>query len=98
MFILGNLLAAIAQLLDALFTIATWLVIIRVLISWVNPDPFNPIVQFLVRATDPILEPLRRIIPPIGFIDITPLVALLLMKAIQVFLVRTLMDFSLRLR
>ena len=98
MFVVGNLLAAIAQLLDAGFTIATWLVIIRVLLSWVNPDPFNPIVQFLMRTTDPILEPLRRVIPPIGFIDITPVVALLLMKALQVFLVKTLMDLSLRLR
>ena len=98
MFVLGNLISAVAQIVNAVLTIFNWLIIIRVLISWVNPDPFNPLVQFLTKATDPVLEPLRRVIPSIGFIDISPLVALLILQALQHFLVRSLFDLSLRLR
>ena len=98
MFVMGNLISALAQLINTVLTIYTWVLIIRVLITWVSPDPFNPVVQFLARATDPVLEPLRRIIPPIGFLDITPIIALLLLQAVQHFLVRTLVDLSLRLR
>ena len=98
MFVMGNLISALAQLINTGLTIYTWVLIIRVLITWVSPDPFNPVVQFLNRATDPVLEPIRRIIPPIGFLDITPIVALLLLQAVQHFLVRTLVDLSLRLR
>ena len=51
---------AVAQVLDTLFWVYTWVVIVRALISWVNPDPWNPIVQTLNRLTDPLLEPIRR--------------------------------------
>ena len=98
MFILGNLVGALAQLLGALFTIYTWVLIIRVLASWLSPDPFNPLMQFLTRATDPVLNPLRRVIPPIGPLDISPIVAVLILQALQHFLVRTLFDVSMRLR
>ena len=98
MFVLGNLVAALAQVLDFLFSALFLLVICRVLISWVSPDPFNPIVQFLIQVTDPVLEPFRRIIPTIGPLDISPMVALILLKALQNFLVRTLFDLSSRLR
>ncbi len=97
MFVLGNFLAALAQLVEVLFQIYWLLIIARVLISWVNPDPFNPIVQGLSRATDPVLEPLRRVIPPIGPIDISPLAALLILQALRYFLVQTLRDLSVRL-
>lgn len=98
MFVLGNLVATFAQLLNSALSIYTWILIARVLISWVSPDPSNPIVQFLIKATDPVMEPFRRIIPPIGFIDISPVVALLAIQALQHFLVRTLLDLSVRLR
>ncbi len=98
MFILSNLVAAIAQLVDAVLTIYTWILVIRVLISWVNPDPFNPFVQFLMKVTDPVLQPLRRVIPPIGPLDISPIVVFLLLRTVQTFLVRTLLDLSMRLR
>lgn len=97
MFVLGNLLSALAQLLQMLFQIYTLILIARVLITWVNPDPFNPVVQFLARVTDPVLEPLRRVIPSIGPFDLSPLVALLLLQALQHFLIRTLWDLSVRL-
>ncbi len=90
--------ATLAELVRILFEVMWWLIVIRALISWGNPDPFNPVVQFLHRVTDPVLEPARRIIPSIGSLDISPIVVLLLLRLIQSFLVRTLVDLSARLR
>lgn len=98
MFVMGNFVAALADLLNSLLTIYSWAIIIRVLLSWVSPDPFNPIVQFLVRVTDPYLELFRRIIPPIGMMDISPIIALVVLQVAQRFLVKTLLDWSLTLR
>ncbi len=97
MFVLANFLSALAELLRMVFEIYTLILIVRVLITWVNPDPFNPVVQFLSRVTDPVLDPLRRRIPPMGPIDISPIVALLLLRVLQLFLVQTLRDLSVRL-
>ena len=100
MFALSNLLIAIANVLDILLIILYWLILIRVLISWVNPDPSNPIVQFLNNSTDPILFPIRKLLP-LGFrfgIDISPIIAFLIIIFLKSFLVRTLLDLSLRLR
>ena len=98
MFVAGNFIEALAQVVNTLFTVYIWIIIIRVLISWVSPDPFNPLVQFLIQATDPVLEPARRIIPTIGPLDISPMIVLLLLQVIQHFLVKTLLDVSVRLR
>jgi len=100
MFALSNLLIAVANVLDILLTILYWLILIRALISWVNPDPYNPIVQFLNNVTEPILDPIRKLLP-LGFrfgIDISPIIAFLLIIFLKSFLVRTLLDLSLRLR
>ena len=61
MFVLANFISAFARIVDFLLTAFYWLILIRALISWVNPDPSNPIVQFLERSTDPVLAPIRRI-------------------------------------
>ncbi len=98
MFVMGNFVAAVADLLNSLLTIYSWAILIRVLLSWVSPDPFNPIVQFLVRVTDPYLELFRRIIPPIGMMDISPIIALVVLNVAQRFLVKTLLDWSMTLR
>lgn len=74
---------SIGTLLDFLLGIYGWMILIRVLLSWINPDPYNPIVQFLVRATEPVLEPFRRIIPPIGGMDLSPIVALMAVHFVQ---------------
>ena len=95
---MGNFVAAVADLLNSLLTIYSWAILIRVLLSWVSPDPFNPIVQFLVRVTDPYLELFRRIIPPIGMMDISPIIALVVLNVAQRFLVKTLLDWSMTLR
>ena len=74
MFILGNLIISIAQILNVLLDIYFWIIIIAALISWVNPDQYNPIVRFLYRATEPVFRPIRRIIGNrLGPIDISPL-------------------------
>jgi len=68
--------------------IVAWLIIIRAIISWVSPDPSNPLVQLLIAFTDPFINPLRRVIPPLGMIDITPIIALLLIEFVRIFLIR----------
>jgi len=77
-----------------------WLVLIRAVMSWVSPDPFNPIVQFLEKYTEPILEPIRRILPlslKLG-IDISPIIAFLVIMFLKSFLVTTLLDLAARLK
>ena len=95
MFVFGNFLSAAAYLVSILLTVLYWLILIRALISWVNPDPFNPVVQFLQRTTEPILEPIRRLLPPMG-IDISPILAFFAIVFLQQFLVRTLYDLAAR--
>ncbi len=74
----------IFQFLSILLTILSWAILIRVLLSWIpNLDRSNPLVQLLAQVTDPVLEPARRIIPPIGGIDISPIVVLLLLRLLQ---------------
>lgn len=100
MFILVNFLFAMARILDIGLTIFYWLIIIRAIISWVNPDPFNPIVQFLYKTTEPILEPIRRILPAslrLG-IDISPIIAFLAIMFLRAFLVKTIVDFGVWLK
>ncbi len=100
MFVWANFIFALAHILDVVFTIAYWLILIRALISWVNPDPLNPIVQFLYKTTEPILEPVRRRLP-LNFrfgIDISPIIVFLLIIFLQSFLIRTLFDFAARLK
>ena len=98
MFIAGNFVAAIATILDYILTIANWLIIIRALISWVNPDPYNVIVQFLYKTTEPLLAPFRRFLPAYAIgIDISPIFALLVIWFLKLFLVRTLYSIAMRL-
>ncbi len=66
------------------FTILTFAILARALLSWITVDPYNPAVRFLYQITEPIMAPLRRVIPPIGgAIDITPIVALILITIVQ---------------
>ncbi|MBU4342389.1 MAG: YggT family protein [Candidatus Omnitrophica bacterium] len=100
MFVLSNLFAAVASVLSVILTVLYWLILIRALISWVNPDPYNPVVQFLNKTTEPILYPIRKMLPvqlSIG-IDISPIIAFLIIIFARSFLVKTLLDISLRLR
>ncbi|MBN2452787.1 MAG: YggT family protein [Candidatus Omnitrophica bacterium] len=98
MFVFGNLLYAIATIISYILTIANWLIIIRALLSWVNPDPYNPIVQFLYRTTEPMLAPFRRIIPIYNTgLDLSPIFALLVIWFLQLFAVKTLFNIASRM-
>ena len=98
MFAIGNLLYAVATILDYILTIANWLIIIRALISWVNPDPYNPIVQFLYKFTEPLLAPFRRLVPLYSMgVDLSPIFALIFIWFLKLFLVRTLFGFAMRM-
>jgi YggT family protein len=99
MFALSNLIELAARLLEALINIWCFLVFLRAVISWVSPDQFNPLVQFLNRATDPVLDPIRRIVPPLGPVDISPWIAMTVLYFInKYFLVPTLMELAMRFR
>ncbi len=92
MFVFGNIIRGFAEVLDWVLVVSMWTIAIRALISWVNPDPYNPIVQILQKVTEPILRPLRKLAPPykIG-IDISPIIAFLLIIFLRIAVVDTLM-------
>lgn len=74
---------AIVNLLSLVLTVWTWAIVIQAVLSWVRPDPSNYFVRLLNKITDPILRPIDRIIPPLGGISITPIVAILLLQLVQ---------------
>jgi YggT family protein len=83
-----------ARLTSLVLTLLFWAILIRAVLSWVQPDPGNPIVQFLERVTGPILYPLQRIIPPLGGIDLSPLVAMLLIELLKGLLVNAILNLG----
>ncbi len=89
----GAFAGAVLDVLFAILSVIQWLVIIAAVISWVSPDPRNPIVQFLYRTTEPILRPFRRLLPPgrTGGIDFSPILLILLIIFVKVFLSRLLL-------
>jgi len=84
--------AALFDVINIVLTMILWIVIASALVSWVSPDPRNPIVQFLYRMTEPILRPFRKILPPrrTGGIDFSPLIVILLIYFIKILLARLL--------
>jgi len=100
MFIAANFLVAVARVLDIAVNVFIWLIVIRAIVSWVSVDPFNPIVQFINKSTDPLLFPIRRILPfsMKWGIDISPIIAVLALIFAQSFVVNTLVDIAARLR
>lgn len=98
MFVIGNFLRALAIVLDYALVFYMWVVIARAVLSWVSPDPFNPIVRFIHNVTEPVLHPVRRWLP-FGFagIDFSPIVVLLAIIFLRTFLVNSLMTLAARL-
>jgi len=92
MFVFGNILVGLAKVLEVVLNIYMWVIIIRALISWVNPDPYNPIVQILTRMTEPVLRPIRKLVPPykVG-VDFSPLIAILVIIFLQYAAIETLL-------
>lgn len=87
MFVGNYFVAALANLVNIALTVYMWILIARAVISWVNPDPFNPIVRFLYRVTEPVLRPVRRRLPATMGLDLSPMVVLLAIYFLQSFLV-----------
>lgn len=99
MFILGNLILAIANIFDIVLSIYMWVVIIAALISWVNPDPYNPIVRFLYSVTEPVFRPIRKIIGfSLGPIDISPLIVILAIIFTRRFLISSLIEIGYKIK
>ncbi|MCA1960347.1 MAG: YggT family protein [Desulfomonile sp.] len=91
MFAVGFFIDALAGVLSIVLQIYMWIVIIAALISWVGPDPYNPIVRFLRAMTEPVFGFVRRLVPlPQVGIDFSPLIVLLVIVFLQQFLVNTL--------
>lgn len=88
---MDNVVMGIARVLEIVLEIYMWVIIIRALISWVNPDPYNPIVQILTRVTEPVLGPIRKLVPPykVG-IDFSPLIAVLIIIFLQYAVIKNL--------
>lgn len=100
MFVASNFLFALANIVHLVLTAYYWLIIISTLISWVNPDPYNPIVRFLTIATEPVLYPIRKFFLSrfrMG-IDISPIIAFLIIRFLDYFVVSSLISLAYRLR
>ena len=99
MFILGNLLSATAQVLSIVLQLYMWVIIIRALLSWVNPDPYNPIVQLLHSITEPVLLRVRQLVPMSGIgIDFAPIIVLLAIVFLKEFVVHSLATLAIQLQ
>ena len=98
MFVVNNFMSAIAQLLDFLLTAYMWIIIGRAVTSWVNADPYNPVVRFLYEVTEPVLSRIRRWLPiNFGSIDFSPMILILVIMFLQSFLVQTLRQLAMRM-
>jgi YggT family protein len=89
----------LGKVLGLALDVYMWIIVIRALLSWVNPDPFNPIVRMLHKLTEPVLRPLRRIIPlcSVG-LDFSPFLVILGIIFIRSFLITSLIEFGFRLK
>ena len=99
MFVISNLLIAVGKVVDIALTIFMWIVIARAILSWVSPDPYNPIVRFIHNITEPVLYQIRKRIPlNFGGIDFSPVIVLLAVIFLQRFLVASLYELAQSLR
>ena len=73
----------IYRFIQVLFDVMTLAIFLRVILSWFNINPFNPLMSLLDQVTEPVLGPLRRIIPPMGGLDFTPIIALFLLQIVE---------------
>jgi len=98
MFVVSNFLIAIATILNYGLTIYMYVIIARAIISWVNPDPYNPIVRFLNSVTEPVLFRIRRKLPLFfGGMDFSPIIVILAIIFVQTFVVQSLFQMATRL-
>ncbi len=96
MFVLGNVLFAVARVLDTLLTLYFWVIIISALLTWVRPDPYHPIVRTLRNLTEPVLYRIRKWFPftYINGLDLSPIVVLIAIQLVQAVVVRSLFQYA----
>lgn len=95
MFVLQNFIVALAKVIDLILVVYMWLIIARAVFSWVNADPYNKIVIFIYRVTEPVLRPVRRVLPGQNMgIDFSPVVVLLSIFFLRYFLVQTIIQLA----
>ena len=95
MYIVGYFLMAIANVLNLVLWLYMWIIIARAVLSWVSPDPYNPIVRFINNVTEPVLYKIRSKVPlSFGGIDFSPIIAILIIYFLQSFVVKSLLRFS----
>jgi len=97
MFILGELLRSLALLVSLAVNVIIFLLVIRIILSWVGADPYNEIVRIIYMITDPILMPLRRLPLQVGMLDFSPMIAFILLSVLRSFIVNVLYQIAARL-
>ncbi|MGJ3523625.1 YggT family protein [Nitratidesulfovibrio sp. D1] len=100
MFVFSNLLIGVARVLDAVLNLYFWIVIVAAVLSWVNPDPYNPIVRILRNLTEPVFYRVRKWIPftYVGGLDLSPVVVLLAIQFINAVVIQSLYQFAVTMR
>ncbi len=99
MFAVSNLLLGVARVIELALWAYFFIIIARALLSWVSPDPYNPIVRFLYRVTEPVLRPIRDRLPLMTMgIDFSPMIVIVAIYFLDAFLVQTLRDLAFSLR
>lgn len=98
MFVFNNFLGALAVLVDMLLSAYMWVIIGRAIISWVNADPYNPIVRFIFEITEPVLSRIRRVLPIMGGgLDFSPMILIVIIIFLRSFIVPTLQQMAVNL-
>ena len=98
MFAVANVVRAVAEVLDLVLSLYMWLIVAQAILSWVNPDPYSPIVRFLYSATEPVLYRVRRLVPSsFGGVDFAPMIVILAIYFLRRALIPTLVELSSRL-
>jgi YggT family protein len=95
MYVVGYLLMAVANIINLVLWAFMWIVIARAILSWVSPDPYNPIVRFIHNVTEPVLHQIRTRVPVnFGGIDLSPIIVILVIYLIQNWIIKSLMVYS----
>ena len=97
MFIFAELFRSLALLISLIFNIVYFVLVIRIIISWVGADPYNEIVRVIYKISDPILEPFKRLPLQLGSIDFSPIIAFILLSVVKGFIVNVLYQLAAKL-
>lgn len=94
MFVISNFLVALADLINVVITFYIWVVIARAIVSWISVDAYHPVVRFLYQVTEPVLGRIRRVLPVMGGLDLSPMILIFALVFLQGFIVPNLHDMA----